>query len=104
MTTNFQELRKEIEKGCRKDLIYKAFTYPCLCGDIIWDEVKEIKEKHLCPFCQKALETLNKCEEAFKEMIRSLEAEPRMSDLNYYGEHFSEELLSQFNLKEEKLR
>ena len=53
----------ELEKGCRKGLGIFIQTFPICCGDMVWDEVRNIKEKYLCPTCQVKLQLLKEIKE-----------------------------------------
>lgn len=50
---------EELKKGCGKYIGYViklGFKIDYKCGDLIWDEVKGIKEIKYCPICQARLE------------------------------------------------
>jgi hypothetical protein len=61
-----------VEKGCGKyigNVVRLSFLIDYKCGDLIWDEVKNIKEIKYCPSCLAKLSILTEYDKSIKEMI-----------------------------------
>lgn len=60
---------KKLKEGCKKNLgMYGGIIVRC--GDLYWDEVKDIKEVQYCPECKTKLSTIQSC---LKDELRFLE-------------------------------